>query len=134
MADLSYKEACYALMIAVADEDNNVTSTERHVIDHYFDDLFNSVFVRLSDKKKKEIGSDLRISMDKEKFHEMVVTGLKKEKKEKQMQAFDLTCKFINTNCPKNASAWAVANKLQSKLDFTMDEFKEYEVWRRKAD
>jgi len=54
MADLSYKEACYALMIAVADEDNNVTATERHVIDHYFDDLFNSVFARLSDKKRKK--------------------------------------------------------------------------------
>ena len=132
MADLSYKEACYALMIAVADEDNNVTSTERHVIDHFFDDLFN--FIRLSDKKKKEIGSDLRISTEKEKFHEMITTALRKEKKEKQMQAYDLVCKFVNTNCPKNASAWSVANKLQAKLDFTMDEFKEYEVWRRKAD
>lgn len=130
MADLSYKEACYALMIAVADEDNNVTSTERHVIDHFFDDLFN--FIRLSDKKKKEIGSDLRISMDKEKFHDMIVSALTKEKKEKQMQAYELVCKFVNTNCPKNASAWSVANKLQSQLGFTMDEFKEYEVWRKK--
>lgn len=130
MNELNYKEACYAFMVAVADEDNNVTATERHVIDHFFDDLFN--FIRLSDKKKKEIGSDIRTSMDKEKFHELFISTLKKEKKEKQMQAYDLVCKFINTNSPKNVSAWAVASKIQSKLGFTMNEFKEYEVWRKK--
>jgi|GEM_PF-5231900 len=130
MAELSYKEACYAFMVAVADEDNNVTATERHVIDHFFDDLFN--FIRLSEKKKKEVGSDLRISMDKEKFQDLLISALTKEKKEKQMQAYELVCKFINTNCPKNASAWSVANKIQSKLGFSMDEFKEYEVWKHK--
>ncbi len=130
MADLSFKEACYAFMIAVADEDNNVTTAEKYVIDHFFDDRFG--FIRLSDKKKKEIGSDLRISMEKEKFYAMIVAALQKEKKEKQMQAYDLVCKFVYSNCPKNASAWSVANNIQGKLGFSMDEFKEYVVWKKK--
>jgi len=130
MDELSYKEACYAFMITVADEDTNVTITEKYVIDHFFDDHFN--FIRLSDKKKKLIGSDFRTHTDKVTFHDKIAAALKKEKKEKQMQAFDLVCKFINTNCPKNAAAWSVANKIQSKLGFTMDEFKEYVVWKVK--
>lgn len=130
MTELNYKEACYAFMVAVANEDSNVTSTERYVIEHFFDDKFN--LFRLSDKKKKEIGSDLRTSMPKEKYTELFLTALKKEKKEKQMQAYELVCKFINTNCPKNSSAWAVACDVQKQLGFSMDEFKEFEVWQAK--
>ena len=130
MSELSYKEACYAFMVAVANEDSNVTSTERYVIEHFYDDKFN--LFRLSDKKKKEIGSDLRTSMSKEKYTELFVAALKKEKKEKQMEAYELVCKFINTDCPKNASAWSIASDVQKNLDFSMEEFKEYEVWQAK--
>lgn len=130
MSELSYKEACYAFMVCVANEDSNVTSTERYVIEHFFDDKFN--LFRLSDKKKKEIGSDLRTSLSKEKYTELFISALKKEKKEKQMEAYELVCKFINTNCPKNAAAWAVACEVQKNLGFSMEEFKEYEVWQAK--
>jgi hypothetical protein len=131
MTEFSYKEACYAFMIAVADEDNSITMDEKYVIDHFFDERFS--FLRLSDKSKKEIGSNLRTSLEKEKFHEMIIKALRKADKEQQMKAYDLVCKFVNTNCPKNASAWSVASKLQSKLDFSMDEFKEYIVWKKKS-
>lgn len=130
MSEMTYKEACYAFMISVADEDSNVTVDEKHVIDHFFDDCFD--FLRLSDKKKKEVGSDLRISMPKEDYHKKLIAALTKENKQKQMKAYELVCKYIYTHCPKNTSAWAVANKIQSSLGFTQEEYKEYEVWKKK--
>jgi hypothetical protein len=131
MTEFSYKEACYAFMIAVADEDNSISMDEKYVIDYFFDERFS--FLHLSDKTKKEIGSNLRISLGKEKFHVMIITALRKEDKERQMKAYDLVCKFVNTNCPKNVSAWSVASNLQSRLDFSMEEFKEYIVWKKKS-
>lgn len=131
MDEFSFKEACYAFMVAVANVDNNVTTIERYVIDHFYDDRFN--FFRLSDPKKKAIGSELRRTLTQEKYYEMIITALKKEKKEKQMEAFELVCKFIYTNCPKNSASWAAANEIQRNLGFTMDEYKEYEVWKSKS-
>jgi hypothetical protein len=130
MSEMSYKEACYAFMISVADEDNNVSADEKYVIDHFFDDEFD--LFRLSDKHKKEIGSDLRTGISKEEYHKRLIAALTKEKKDKQMKAYELVCKYIYTHCPKSSSAWAVATKIQSQLGFTQDEFKEYEVWKKK--
>jgi len=131
MKEFSLKEASYAFMVAIANVDQNVTTVEKYVIDHFFDDKFN--FFKLSDEKKKIIGSELRRSLSREKYNELIVTALKKEKKEKQMEAFELVCKFIYTNCPKSTSSWAEANEIQRNLDFSMEEYKEYEVWKAKS-
>ena len=131
MSEFNYKEACFAFMVSIANADNDVTTDERYVIDHFYDDKFN--FFRLSNSKKKTIGLDLRKSLPPEKYHELIVTALKKEKKEKQMDAFELVCKFIYTNCPTNTASWSIANEIQRNLGFTMDEYKDYEVWNGKS-
>lgn len=129
MADLSYKEACYGYMITVADEDNIVTAEEKYVIDHYFDQEFH--FISLSGSAKRHVGSELRIQAGKPGFYDMIVASMKKENKNKQMIAYQLVCKFVNMHYPENKSAWAVAELVRERLDFTPEEYHEFEVWKK---
>lgn len=130
MVKFGYKESVYAYMIAVADLDGKITPREKQVMDHFFDKTFD--FPRLSDRRKKRIGLEIKPSMDMAKFEQMVIENLKKFKPKNQMKAYNMVTKFINVNYPNNQEARNVCKIIRDQLTFTDKEYDEIYTWGKK--